>query len=206
MIALTHDMFDHRWPRASHALTTAIVAGAPSLFEKYGIATASEAADFLAQCSVECAAGASLEENLNYSAERAHEVWPAYFPTAAAAAPYAHNPRALADRVYGGRMGNRMGTDDGFNFRGRGLIDISGRSWYEKISEGELDLVNDPDLAASPALAFEIACAFWKIDGVNVFAASGDFRRETIRVNGGLTDYATRLTWRAIWRRELGVA
>src|SRR5579859_4844990 len=109
---LTTALLDRIWPRAPHSLVDAIVSACPTVLPKYGITTALEAVHLGAQCSVESAAGTQLEESLHYSAERAHQVWPSRFPTVAAAAPYARSPRLLADRVYGGRMGNRAGTDD----------------------------------------------------------------------------------------------
>jgi hypothetical protein len=134
------------------------------------------------------------------------QVWPSEFPTIARAIPYTHNPRLLADRVYGARYGNRPGTDDGYNFRGRGFIQVTFRSWYEKLSViTGLDLVAKPDLVNDPDHFLEIGAAFWKIDGINAFADRGDFRGETLRLNGGYTNMPARLAWRSTWRRALGV-
>ncbi|ANK72792.1 hypothetical protein FA04_09225 [Ensifer adhaerens] len=91
-----------------------------------------------------------VEENLNYSARRLMQVWPARFPTLASAEPYAGNPRKLANRVYGGRLGN-VEDDDGWVFRGRGLAQITGRANY-----GKFGLVEMPDRACDPATAIRI--------------------------------------------------
>ncbi|MFK0273101.1 hypothetical protein ACIQUG_05465 [Ensifer sp. NPDC090286] len=91
-----------------------------------------------------------VEENLNYSARRLTQVWPARFPTLASAEPYAGNPRKLANRVYGGRLGN-VEDDDGWVFRGRGLAQITGRANY-----GKFGLVETPDRACDPATAIRI--------------------------------------------------
>lgn len=88
-----------------------------------------------------------VEENLNYSAKRLTQVWPARFPTLASAEPYAGNPRKLANRVYGGRLGN-VAADDGWRFRGRGLAQITGKANYAKFG-----------LAAAPEQASEMATA-----------------------------------------------
>lgn len=88
-------------------------------------------------------------ENLNYtSAARIRAVWPSRFPTVASAQPYVRNPKGLANKVYNGRMGNRTGTDDGWMYRGRGQVHITGRANYDKASAVVgYDLVAHPDLA-----------------------------------------------------------
>lgn len=88
-----------------------------------------------------------VSENLNYSARRLTEVWPSRFPTLASAAPYAGNPRKLANKVYGGRLGNTS-DDDGWIYRGRGLAQITGKANYVKFG-----------LAAAPDKASEMGVA-----------------------------------------------
>lgn len=89
-------------------------------------------------------------ENLNYSAKRLTEVWPTRFPTIASAKPYANNPQKLANKVYGGRLGN-VGPNDGWIFRGRGLPQITGRENYE-----EHGIAGNPEAAAEMATAVRI--------------------------------------------------
>lgn len=91
-----------------------------------------------------------VSENLNYSAKRLTEVWPSRFPTVAAAAPYANNPRKLANKVYGGRLGN-TGPDDGWLYRGRGLAQITGKTNYAKFG-----LAAAPDKASEMSVAVRI--------------------------------------------------
>jgi putative chitinase len=202
-IALKQDALDRLWPTAPHSLTEGMVASSAASFAKYGVITFAEARDFLAQSSVECGAGTAVEENLNYTAERLCQVWPSRFRTVGAAAPYANNPRALADLVYGGRMGNLSGTDDGWKYRGRGSIDITGISTYEAVGKASgLDLIADPDLATDPAHFLECGLAYWRMNGLNVYAAQGNFREETLRINGGYTDLSTREAWRARWTQD----
>ncbi len=91
-----------------------------------------------------------VSENLNYSAKRLTEVWLSRFPTLAAAAPYANNPQRLANKVYGGRLGN-TGPDDGWIYRGRGLAQITGKTNYAKFG-----LAGAPDKAAEMSIAVRI--------------------------------------------------
>lgn len=90
-----------------------------------------------------------IQENLNYSAQRLVKVWPSRFPSIRYATEYANNPNKLADRVYDGRLGN--GKGEGYKYRGRGYIQLTGRVNYEKFAKlTNLDLINDPDLALYP--------------------------------------------------------
>ncbi len=204
---LTFAMLNRRWPRASHALVEGGAASAPAAFARYGLATATEQADLLAQISEETGAGTATEENLNYTADRLVQVWPSRFPTIAAAAPFAHNPKALADNVYGARGGNRTGTGDGWTYRGRGAMQTTFRDNYAMTGRlTGLDCLNNPDLLLAPESFLECACAFWKNAGLSPIADAGGFRLETLRLNGGTINLATRLAWRAIWREEFGVA
>lgn len=102
--------------------------------------------------------GRSLEpvaENLNYSAKRMTEVWPSRFKTLDAAKPFANNPEALGNKVYGGRLGNA--TNEGFRYRGRGLSQITGKENYAKFGKlMSIDLVGNPDLAMQPKIAARI--------------------------------------------------
>lgn len=99
-------------------------------------------------------------ESLNYStAQRICEVWPSRFPTIASAQPFVRNAKGLANHVYNGRMGNRPGTNDGWDHRGRGQAHITGREMYAKL-DAELglggELIRNPDLALRPDIAAQI--------------------------------------------------
>lgn len=91
-----------------------------------------------------------ITENLNYSAKRLTQVWPGRFPTLASAQPYANNPQKLANKVYGGRLGN-TGPNDGWLYRGRGLSQVTGKENYAKYG-----LVDNPDAAGSLDTAVHI--------------------------------------------------
>lgn len=141
----------------------------PSVVSEWGPVFADEmpnlgvraTAHFLAQVLHESAMLTRFEENLNYSAERLTSVWPKRFPNADRARPYARNPEGLANYVYAGRMGNRE-PGDGFRFRGRGAIQVTGRRNYELVQElTGLHCVNDPDLLLQPGPALLAAIAWW---------------------------------------------
>lgn len=204
---LTFAMLNRRWPNASHALVQGVSDNAAANFAKYGLTSLTEQADILAQVSEETGGGTATEENLNYTAQRLCAVWPSLFPSLAAAMPYAHNPKALADKAYGGRGGNVPGTDDGWNFRGRGAMQTTFRNNYAMTAKiTSLDCLNNPDLVCDPAHFLECACAFWKNANLNPIADAGNFNLETLRLNGGYTNLALREQWRSIWREELGAA
>ena len=139
--------------------------------------------DFLGQVLHESGMLERLEENLNYSAERLCEVWPARFPRLADALPYARSPEALANRVYGGRLGNTQ-PGDGWRYRGRGLLQVTGRDNYAAVGRAlVLDLVGNPDQLALPAIALRASIAWWERNVPD--SAMGDIKRVTRTVNGG---------------------
>lgn len=102
-----------------------------------------------------------VTENLNYtSAARIRAVWPSRFPTEASAAPFVRNPQGLANQVYNGRMGNRPGSNDGWTYRGRGHVQLTGRDNYIRAGlEVGADLVANPDLALRTDLSARILVA-----------------------------------------------
>ena len=132
----------------------------------------------------------NLTENINYTAARMAQVWPNRFASAAAVqARYGTAPGWQAkafDDIYGNRMGNRTGTSDGSCFIGRGGPQITGRDGYMEIGRRiGVDLVDNPELASSPALQPDIAAAFWDWKGMNRFADAGDFISCVKAWNGG---------------------
>lgn len=146
--------------------------------------------DFLGQVLHESAGLTQFSENLNYSAERLCAVWPGRFPTLADARPYARNPEALANKVYGGRMGN-IYLGDGWRFRGRGPIQLTGRDNYAAVGDliGQ-DLTTAPELMEQPRYALEATIAWWE-DRIPD-SMLGDTERVSKRVNGGLIGLADR--------------
>lgn len=130
------------------------------------------------------------EENLNYSAKRLQAVFPKYYKTAEAARADAGNPEAIANRVYGGRMGNSE-AGDGFKYRGRGDIQLTGRAQYADMGKKlGVDLVNNPDLAKDPKISAQIAVQHWKSSGADRAAMAGDQVRARKLTNGGTNGLA----------------
>jgi putative chitinase len=198
------------WPSGDTkipGLRAGMIAVAPPVFTKYGITTPLLAAHVMAQISHECGAGHEVVENLNYSAGRMMQVWPSRFPTMASAQPYAGNPRALANKVYNGRMGNAAGSDDGWNFRGRGASQTTGREGYARLAKATgLDLVAHPDLANDPTSFLECGVADFVLCGCLPFAKADDVLGVTRRLNGGTVGLAQRQAWLAKWKAALGSA
>ncbi len=150
---------------------------------RWGISRPRQIAMFLGQLTHESSL-IPQEENLSYRASRICEVWPSRFPTLAAAQACAFNPVELGNRVYSGRMGN--GDGEGFKFRGRGLIQLTGKANY--IAYGRLagfDLVSNPDALLQYGVSSLVAGAFWSSHGLNAYADRGDVRGATRLINGG---------------------
>jgi putative chitinase len=201
---LTYEMLKQLWPRAPDTLVAALAARAGAVLPKYDINTPLRLAHFMAQISHESNGGTITEESLNYTtAARIAAVWPSRF-TLETAQSYVRQPRILANKVYNGRMGNRPGTDDGFNFRGRGLLQLTGRESYQRIGNlVGLDLINSPSLVNQPDHALEIAaCEFKNLNCLSACDAD-DIRTVTKRVNGGYIGIDSRRAWLAKWKLAL---
>jgi len=156
-------------------------------FAKFGLVNVDQQAAFIGQCSHECNHFKTLEENLNYRAETLHQLWPQRFPTMEIANAYAHQPSRIANKVYGGRMGNRdEQSGDGFRFHGRGLIQLTGHDSYYHCGQAlGVDLVANPDLVATPKYAALSAGWFWSTHNLNAAAAAEDWVKVTKIINGG---------------------
>jgi putative chitinase len=134
-------------------------------FKKFGISEPKQQAALLAQIAVESNEMNTLQENLRYNAARLMQVWPKRFRDGTDAQLCAYNPQRLANRVYCNRMGNGSEeSDDGYNYRGRGLLQITGKANYAAIGkELGLNLVQFPDALVEPKHAAMSAGAFWKL-------------------------------------------
>jgi len=157
-------------------------------FAKYDISTPARQAFFIGQCAHESGNFRILEENLHYSAARLMAVWPSRFPNLDVAAQYANNPEKLANKIYSGRMGNGdEESGEGYAYRGRGLIQMTGKESYANCGSGlGVDLVGDPNRLLDPQYAALSAGWFWNKKGLNSLADVQDYETMTKRINGGL--------------------
>ncbi|WP_449102547.1 glycoside hydrolase family 19 protein [Pseudomonas extremaustralis] len=158
---------------------------------RYGIVGTPRAAAFIAQVGHESGQLTRLVENLNYSADGLMKTWPSRFDLVRATA-CARKPEQIANVVYADRMGN-AGPGDGWKYRGRGLIQVTGKTNYAACGEAlGLDLINQPELLERPQYAAMSAAWFWSANGLNTLADAGDLTKITRRINGGLTGQADR--------------
>ena len=168
------------------------VAALTAPMEKYGISnTIHRAAAFLGQCSVETGGFLNLIEDMDYSAARILFVW----PSRPGARMFAHEPENLANCVYANRMGNGPpGSGDGWRFRGRGLIQTTGRADYQRLATG-MDMAID-DVAAwmeTPTGAAAAACWDWSDMGCNALADDWRLTAMSERINGGTNALQARI-------------
>jgi putative chitinase len=166
---------------------------------RYNIDNTNRSRAFLAQIGHESGQLSAVVENLNYSAKALRSVFGKYFKTDAEAEQYARKPEAIANVVYANRLGNGdTESGEGWKYRGRGLIQLTGKSNYDKATNEMyalpmgVDFVDEPDLLATPEYATQSAAWFWESNGLNALAdqlgGADDmevFKAITKRINGG---------------------
>jgi putative chitinase len=212
-VTVTTDQVEGLAPGIQAPYRAAFERGQP-LLDFYGIsATPLRVAHFVAQTLHETGAYRLLAENLDYSAARLVVVWPTRFQPKGALDPalYAHQPELLADAVYGGRLGN-LEAGDGYAYRGRGLLQLTGRASYAEATwrlrqdgADAPDFVVEPDAVAGAVWCLAVAAVVWAAKGGNALADQDDVRAVTRRINGGDTGLAERIEWtrraRLVWRQ-----
>jgi putative chitinase len=196
------------WPQGDLRITglrAAMASQLPALYAKYALDPMS-LANMMGEFTEECGGGTEVEENLNYRAAVLHSQWPTHF-TSAQAIDMQHNPRAIANQAYNGRMGNRWGSDDGWSFRGRGPAQTTGREAYGKLGElMQIDLLTRPELINDPAHFFEAGFIdFVLICGCLPYAKRDDEVNETRHLNGGLIGLKQRQASIKMWKAALSV-
>jgi putative chitinase len=174
-----------------------VLAQIPEAAKKFNITNKLRLAHFLSQCAHESGNFKSINENLNYSADGLRKIFGKYFPGNLAES-YAKQPEKIASRVYGGRMGNGdESTKEGYKFRGRGYIQLTGKSNYTKFTQfiGE-DCVSNPDLVATK---YPLASAAFFFNSNSLWAICDKGSDDTTvtavtkRVNGGTNGLADRI-------------
>ncbi len=168
----------------------AVIAQIPDTAAKFNINTPLRLAHFLAQCGHESGGFKVTQENLNYSAKGLMGIFKKYFPTQALAESYQRQPQKIANKVYASRMDNGSeASGDGYKFRGRGYIQLTGRANYTAFGKAiNEDIANNPDVV-SGKYALLSAAWFWSKNGLNTLADGGASDQVvtsiTKRVNGG---------------------
>jgi putative chitinase len=186
---LTAQQFSHLFPRAQDPESW--VNSMNEVFPTYDINTPQRIAAFLAQCGHESGGWTVFEENLNYSAKGLNGIFKKYFPTLESALPYERKPEKIANKVYGGRMGNGPeSSGDGWKYRGRGPIQLTGKNNYTQFAKDMFDdwqnVLENPDwVTADRDFALMSAIWFWNKNGLNKWADTGDIKELTRRINGG---------------------
>lgn len=204
------------WPHGDSVvsgLRNGVAKSAPIVFPKYGITTSLVVAHVMAQFSEESGGGTEMVEDMNYSAARLWQVFPTHF-TPAQAIAMQHQPRLIADQAYGGRNGNaKPPSDDGWNFRGQGFSQLTGRSNYVALSKvTKLDLVNHPEYLRDPEHALDCAVGDFimcgclpyalkdSLVGVSSMLNVGHYVTNPSKING----YSMRAAQLALWKHALG--
>ncbi len=194
-------------------LSDHVVAFVPFMLARYEAAeltTNLRWAHFLAQTAHESGGFLRVLENLNYSAVGLRATFPKYFKTDTDAALYARQPERIANRVYASRIGNGPEeSGDGWKYRGRGLIQVTGRDNYRACSVtvyADDRLLTQPELLERPDGAVASACWYWHSRSLNVPADKDDLEAVTRKINGGLTGLEDRRHWLARAKVVLGLS
>jgi len=185
---LTVDILRSIMPNASAENITRYLAPLNDEMTKFGIDTPLRVAHFIAQLAHESGSFKYSSENLNYSAKALRAVFGRYFPTEELANEYAREPEKIANCVYANRMANGdEASGDGWKYRGRGLIQLTGKDNYTRCGSAlKLDLVDQPNqLALDPNTAVAAAGWFWDMRHLNTYADQDDIKSITKRINGG---------------------
>ncbi len=195
-------------------LRAGIIKSAEAVFTKYNINTDSLICIIFGQFSAETGCGHDMEESGNYSAARLLQVFPTHF-SHSQAIEYAHNSKQVFDHAYGGRMGNASPpSDDGYNYRGRGLSQVTGKNGYAALAKKTgLDLVAYPELIIAPDTALECGVADFILCGCLLYALRGDLVGVSSMLNVGhyttntnqINGWHDRVTWTSLWKHAMGV-
>ena len=181
-----------------------------SVVDTFHINTSLRLSHFLGQCAHESGNFKFTTENLNYSVKGLLSTFPKYFKQPGLAEAYARNPERIASRVYAGRMGNGVeGTADGWKFRGRGYIQLTGKNNYYAFDKFvNEDIISNPDLVAKK---YSLLSAAWffhknKLNSISDKGLTENVITElTKRINGGTNGLDDRIKYTVKFGKILGV-
>lgn len=193
MHMITDDILAECFHEAHEANISVFVDPLNAACEEFNINNTKRLAAFLAQIGHESGQLKYVKENLNYSAAGLCKTFPKYF-NASNAEDYDRNPEAIANKVYANRMGNGdEASGDGWKYRGRGLIQLTGRNNYMTCGEDlDEDLESNPEYLETPEGAARSAAWFWSKHKLNELADVHDLRTITKKINGGTIGYTDR--------------
>lgn len=214
---LTPGMMRQLCPRLSVEQCVAWATELSAAAAEFDVSTPERLAHWLAQLGHESAGLTRFEEDLNYSAKRLAQVWPRRYavdPRAADLQPnvlahhLAFKPEQLANDVYSGRMGNgEPATGDGWAYHGRGPIQLTGRTNYERAGAAlNVPLVEHPEMALQVDVGARVAGWYWATHGCNELADQGDIGAITRAINGGSNGLQDRIAWHKRAMIVLGIA
>lgn len=210
--------FAKLWPHSDitiKGLGAAIIATAPVVFEDYGWDSDLLVCHAMAQFSEETDCGREMQENMNYSAARLLQVFPTHF-THAEAIQLQHQPRLIADKAYGGRMGNAPPpSDDGWNCRGQGLSQLTGAANYKALEKRTtIPVYSNPKVLLDPQFALAIGVADLTMCGCLPWAQKNNLLEVSACLNVGhpvasassINGFGLRAQHLALWKHAMGVA
>ena len=192
-MTITKEQFSLIFPKNKEA--EAWVDSLNDILPQYDINTVNRVAAFLAQCGHESAGFTVLSENLNYGAAGLKTVFGKYFKTVDPL-QYERKPEKIANRVYANRMGNgNEASGDGWKYRGRGPIQLTGKNNYIAFSaDMGVDVTSSPDMVSmNKKIALLSAIWFWDKNKLNAMADKGDMVSMTKRINGGTNGLIDRI-------------
>jgi len=202
---ITEEQIKHAQLSSKPDIVHALVSSLDTLSSKYEINSALRLAHFLAQTAHESGGFRIVEENLNYSADGLMKIFPKYFrdkdPN-----EYARHPEKIANVVYASRMGNSdTASGDGYKFRGRGLIQLTGKSNYSGFAaDSGISVDEAVAYLSTPSGAVESAAWFWHKNGLNKLADADDVPAVTKKINGGTIGLEDRQKHTAEFKHILG--
>ena len=179
--------FKALFPRCRNSVE--IVAMLNKYFDSFGLNTQEKISAFISQCGHESGGFTRFDENLNYSAKALNAVFSKYFRRAGVSAEeYARQPEKIANRVYGNRMGNGdEASGDGFKFKGRGVVMLTGKNNYRTFGEDlGIDVMSNPNIVSeNMEVCVMTGFWFWKKNGLVKYSNRENFKTLTKRINGG---------------------